>query len=57
MRRCSSSPSAVSTIELADQILVLEDGQLVGKGGHDDLVATCPTYAEIVASQRGGLAA
>ena len=47
----------VSTIELADQILVLEDGQLVGKGGHDDLVATCPTYAEIVASQRGGLAA
>ena len=47
----------VSTIEFADQILVLEDGQLVGKGRHDDLVDTCPTYAEIVASQRGGLAA
>ncbi len=44
----------VSTIEFADQILVLEDGQLVGKGRHDDLVETCPTYAEIVASQRGG---
>ncbi|MEZ5140885.1 MAG: ABC transporter ATP-binding protein, partial [Acidimicrobiales bacterium] len=47
----------VSTIVDADQILVLEDGQLVGRGRHDDLVATCPTYAEIVASQLGEEAA
>ncbi|MEL6983413.1 MAG: ABC transporter ATP-binding protein, partial [Actinomycetota bacterium] len=43
----------VSTIESADQIIVLEDGQIVGQGTHDVLLETCPTYAEIVASQRG----
>jgi ATP-binding cassette subfamily B protein len=42
----------VSTIADADQILVLEDGQVVGKGTHDELLEGCPTYAEIVASQR-----
>jgi len=42
----------VSTIEHADQILVLEGGRLVGKGHHDQLLATCETYAEIVDSQR-----
>ncbi|QYG94766.1 ABC transporter ATP-binding protein [Iamia sp. SCSIO 61187] len=41
----------VSTIIGADQILVLEDGRPVGLGPHDELVRTCPTYAEIVASQ------
>src|SRR5207247_63426 len=41
----------VSTIMNADQILVLEDGQEVGLGTHRELLATCPTYAEIVASQ------
>jgi ATP-binding cassette subfamily B protein len=41
----------VSTISHADQILVLEDGQAVGLGTHQELLATCPTYAEIVASQ------
>lgn len=43
----------VSTIADADQILVLEDGALVGRGTHDQLVAECPTYAEIVESQLG----
>ncbi|MEY2403210.1 MAG: ATP-binding cassette, subfamily multidrug efflux pump [Acidimicrobiaceae bacterium] len=43
----------VSTISQADVILVLEDGELVGRGTHDDLIATCPTYAEIVQSQIG----
>jgi ATP-binding cassette, subfamily B, multidrug efflux pump len=43
----------VSTISTADQILVLEDGEAVGLGTHDELVATCPTYAEIVESQIG----
>jgi ATP-binding cassette subfamily B multidrug efflux pump len=42
----------VSTIIDADQILVLEDGRPVGLGPHAELVRTCPTYAEIVASQR-----
>lgn len=41
----------VSTIRRADQILVLEDGEVVGLGSHDELVAGCPTYQEIVASQ------
>ncbi|HEX2574875.1 MAG TPA: ABC transporter ATP-binding protein [Aquihabitans sp.] len=41
----------VSTIRGADQILVLEDGHVVGLGTHADLLAGCPTYQEIVASQ------
>ena len=43
----------VSTIAEADQILVIEDGRLVGMGTHGELIAGCPTYAEIVASQLG----
>jgi ATP-binding cassette subfamily B protein len=42
-----------STIMRADQILVLEDGQAVGLGRHEELLRTCPTYAEIVESQLG----
>jgi ATP-binding cassette subfamily B protein len=41
----------VSTIIRADQIIVLEDGAVVGTGTHRELLADCPTYAEIVASQ------
>jgi len=41
----------VSTIRHADQILVLEDGATMGIGTHEDLLASCPTYAEIVESQ------
>ncbi|MFL6206463.1 MAG: ABC transporter ATP-binding protein [Acidimicrobiales bacterium] len=43
----------VSTIATADEILVLEDGELVGRGAHEDLIESCPTYAEIVQSQIG----
>jgi len=43
----------VSTIITADHILVLEDGEMVGQGTHEDLLMTCPTYAEIVQSQIG----
>ncbi len=43
----------VSTITSADEILVLDDGDLVGRGTHDELLRTCPTYAEIVQSQIG----
>jgi ATP-binding cassette subfamily B protein len=42
-----------STIMFADQILVLEDGEAVGLGTHEQLLKTCPTYAEIVESQVG----
>ncbi len=41
----------MSTIIGADQILVLEQGAVVGLGKHDDLLLSCPTYAEIVESQ------
>ena len=41
----------VSTIRSADQIIVLDDGRIVGLGTHDQLLTTCPTYAEIVESQ------
>jgi len=41
----------VSTIIDADQILVLEDGELVGSGRHAELLETCETYQEIVRSQ------
>ena len=41
----------VSTIADADQIIVLEDGLVVGTGRHDELLETCPTFIEIVQSQ------
>ena len=42
----------VSTIIDADHIVVLDDGKVVGTGRHDELLETCPTYVEIVESQR-----
>jgi len=41
----------VSTIVDADQIVVLDDGEVVGIGRHDELLDTCETYREIVESQ------
>ncbi len=41
----------VSTIRDADQIVVLDDGAIVGIGTHDELIVACQTYAEIVDSQ------
>ena len=40
-----------ASIRQADLILVLDDGELVGKGIHDDLIRTCDTYREIYFSQ------
>ncbi|HEX2705386.1 MAG TPA: ABC transporter ATP-binding protein [Candidatus Lustribacter sp.] len=42
----------VSTIIDAEQIIVLDDGHVVGAGRHTDLLESCPTYQEIVGSQR-----
>jgi ATP-binding cassette, subfamily B, multidrug efflux pump len=41
----------VSTVSDADQIVVLDDGAIVGLGRHEELMDNCPTYVEIVQSQ------
>ncbi len=43
----------VGTVMHADQIVVLEDGTIVGKGTHEELLKTSETYREIVESQLG----
>jgi ATP-binding cassette subfamily B protein len=43
----------VSTILHADQIIVLDQGRIVGKGTHSALLRDCAVYREIVASQFG----
>jgi ATP-binding cassette, subfamily B, bacterial MsbA len=43
----------VSTISTADNILVLDDGVVIGRGTHEELMLSSPTYAEIVQSQIG----
>ncbi|MFZ1383012.1 MAG: ABC transporter ATP-binding protein [Scrofimicrobium sp.] len=47
----------VATIRHANQILVLEDGHIVGRGTHSELLQECPTYQQIVDSQESGEAA
>ena len=41
----------VTTVMDADRIIVLDEGKIVGKGKHQDLMMTCKAYREIVASQ------
>jgi ATP-binding cassette subfamily B protein len=41
----------VSTVKNAEQIIVLDEGRVVGKGTHHELMATCETYQEIALSQ------
>jgi len=42
-----------SSVRFADQIIVLDDGRVAGIGTHDALLASCPVYQEIYASQYG----
>ena len=44
----------ISTVLHADQILVLEEGEVVGLGTHQELAQTCPLYKELMALQLGG---
>jgi len=41
----------IGTVMDADQILVMDEGEIVGRGTHSQLLKSCPTYQEIVASQ------
>ena len=41
----------ISTIMDAEQIIVLDEGKMVGKGTHKELMQSCPTYREIASSQ------
>ncbi|WP_139653358.1 ABC transporter ATP-binding protein [Raoultibacter phocaeensis] len=41
----------ISTVLSADQIIVLDEGRVVGKGTHDELMKTCEPYREIALSQ------
>ena len=40
-----------ASVRYADQILVLDDGRLVGKGTHEELLDACPVYQEVYYSQ------
>ncbi len=44
----------VSSVMSLDHILVLEDGEIIGYGSHDELINTCDVYKEISQSQMGG---
>lgn len=46
----------ISTVAQADQVIVIEDGIVVGSGTHESLIQTCRTYMEFVDSQSVGIA-
>ena len=41
----------ISTIKTAEQIIVLDEGKIVGQGTHAELMEGCETYREIALSQ------
>lgn len=41
----------INTVLNADQIITLEDGKIVGKGTHEELMENCETYRQIALSQ------
>lgn len=44
----------ISSIRHADLILMLDEGEIIGRGTHDDLMKNCPAYKEIAETQMGG---
>ena len=44
----------ISSILDADQIIVLDEGRIVGKGTHQELISSCKIYQEIASSQLKG---
>lgn len=42
----------IGSVEEADQILVLDEGRIIGRGRHEELLASCEAYQEIYYSQR-----
>ena len=44
----------ISAIRHADLILVLEEGRIIGRGTHEELLESCGVYREIAESQMGG---
>ena len=43
----------ISSVMHADHILVLEDGEMIGYGTHEELMENCQVYREISSSQTG----
>ena len=41
----------VSSVRTADEVIVLDEGHIVGRGTHDQLIEGCETYQQIAASQ------
>jgi ATP-binding cassette subfamily B multidrug efflux pump len=42
----------VATVKDADEILVIDNGKIVGKGSHQELEEKCQVYQEIISSQK-----
>ena len=47
----NATAQRISTVLHANQILVLDEGRIVGKGTHAQLMESCPAYQEIARSQ------
>ena len=43
----------ISSVESADRILVMDEGEIVGQGTHEELLKSCEEYKEIYYSQKG----
>ncbi|MBO4297812.1 MAG: ABC transporter ATP-binding protein, partial [Clostridia bacterium] len=46
--------SRVSSIAHCTQILVMDEGRVIGQGTHQELLKSCPVYADIARTQMGG---